>query len=290
MRSYHGKYQQKKKSTQSRPFLWAGIGCCLLALVLLMYVMLFLESAARARRDSAQTVSAYVKAPTEATAEAAKAPGTTPVEKSAEVSAEASTEAPTEPPRFPTVDFAGLREKNPDVVAWLQIPALEGLDYPVVLGPDNAYYTTHSWDGSENDHGAIFLDYQNTGDFSQVHSILYGHCMKDGTMFQKLGKWEGDTFFENTDKTLLLFLSQEVRVYEIFAVERVNALDARVYRADYLPDEAWAQALAQTLAAASHSTGPELNQSDRVISLSTCVGDMDRLVVHAVCREQVPVS
>ena len=79
-------------------------------------------------------------------------------------------------------------------------------------------------------------------------------------------------------------------MYEIFAVERVNALDSRVYRADYLPDDLWAQALAQALASAAQSTGPELTKNDRVLTLSTCIGDMDRLVVHAVCREQVPVS
>ena len=109
-------------------------------------------------------------------------------------------------------------------------------------------------------------------------------------MFQPLGKWEGPEYFAGTDKTLLLFLPTETRVYEIFAVERVNALDNRVYRTDYPPDESWAQALSETLAAAEHSTSPALDQSSRVLTLSTCIGDMDRLVVHAVCREQVPVS
>ena len=295
MGTYRGKYL---KSTQSRPFFWVGIGCCLLAGVFLLYVLLFAGSAVRQRQSSRQDTSTYVKAPSQAPTEAAvpeeSAPGTDaalPIGSTpTEAPSEAPTEAPTEPPRFPSIDFEGLREKNPDVVAWLRLPAMEGLDYPVVLGQDNAYYTARSWDGTENEHGAIFLDYQNTADFSQVHSILYGHCMKDGTMFQPLGKWEGPEYFAGTDKTLLLFLPTETRVYEIFAVERVNALDSRVYRTDYPPDESWAQALSETLAAAEHSTSPALDQSSRVLTLSTCIGDMDRLVVHAVCREQVPVS
>lgn len=296
MKHYHGKYQSSTQtSTRARPFFWVGLGCCLAAAGFFVYLGLFFLGAARQRQASAKAAKTYVQqAPAQTAQDSTKevapeqAPEQAPEPDAAKAKEpeEPSTEAPTQP-RFPTIDFQSLWEKNPQVVAWLQIPAMESLNYPVVLGQDNAYYAHHSWEGTESDHGAIFLDYGNTADFSQVHSILYGHCMKDGTMFQPLGKWEGPEYFKNTDRTLLLFLPGETRVYEIFAVERVNALDSRVYKTDYASDGTWSAALAKTLQTASVKSDPILTQDSRVLTLSTCMGDMERLVVHALCIEEI---
>ena len=289
MPKYHGKFEKK---TRRRPFLWIGLGCSVLALICACFIVKFLYGVAKAgntRRQAIQTYVLPVPSESEATVpdQTRSEPTTAPEEETPQTTGE--TTVPTQPPRFPTIDFAGLREKNEDVVAWLQIPALEIINYPVVLGGDNAYYTTHAWDGEESENGAIFLDFQNQGDFSQIHNILYGHCMKDGSMFQSLGKWEGPEFFSSSDRTVLLYLPEETRVYEFFAVERVNALDSRVYRTDYTADEVWKAALRETLRKSQHGTELELTAQSEVLTLSTCVGDMNRLVVHAVCVEHVPL-
>ena len=174
-------------------------------------------------------------------------------------------------------------------MGWLQLPGLEVINYPVVLGQDNAYYTTHTWDGEESENGAIFLDFRNKGDFSQIHNVIYGHCMKDGTMFQSLGEWEKESFQNTGDRMLLLYLPGETRVYEIFAVERVNALDSRVFKLDYTPGEDWEKALEETVRVSYMKTKADLGSGSEVLTLSTCVGGMTRLVVHAVCVEKVPV-
>ena len=198
------------------------------------------------------------------------------------------TTAETQPPRFPTVDFAGLREKNPDVVAWIQIPALEGVDYPVVMGEDNAYYVNHNWENQESEEGAIFLDFRNRSDFSQPHNILYGHCMKDGTMFQPLGQWEKESFLRESDRTVLLYLPDEVRVYEIIGSERVNALDSRVYKTDYTAGEEWAEAIGETLKHLWYESDVVCDGDSELLTLSTCMGGDQRLTVHAICVEHVP--
>ena len=302
MPKYHGKYQ---RPSRSRPFWWIGVGCSILALVFALSVGGFLYGAWKVRNASRQAIQTYVM-PVPSVPETTLAPETIPPTEAQSLATTApqeetvpettvpettvpETTVPTEPPRFPTIDFAGLREKNADVVGWIQIPTLEVINYPVVQGGDNAYYTSHSWDGEKGENGAIFLDFHNQGDFSQIHNILYGHCMKDGTMFQSLGKWEGPEFFKNNDKTVLLYLPGETRVYEIFAVERVDALDSRVYRTDYAADEAWEAALSETLQRAQHGSNLELTAQSEVLTLSTCVGDMSRLVVHAVCVEHVPI-
>lgn len=289
MANYHGKYT---KPSRSRIYFWIGIGCAIPALVCAFFVGSFLVGAVRARNDRSQTIQTYV-IPAAAVSETAAPEQMSneetipPLEVVAEPTEE--TTVSTQPPRFPTIDFAGLREKNTDVVAWLQIPALEIIDYPVVLGEDNAYYTTHTWDKEESENGAIFLDFRNQGDFSQIHNVIYGHCMKDGTMFQSLGEWEKESFQKTGDKTLLLYLPGETRVYEIFAVERVNALDSRVFKMDYTSGEDWEKALQETVRVSYMDSQVDLSGASEVVTLSTCIGGMTRLVVHAVCVEKVPV-
>lgn len=293
MANYHGKYS---KPSRSRLFFWIGIGCAVPALVCAFFVGSFLAGAVKARNSQSQTIRNYVK-PAVSNAEAAAprttdetAPGEEPSSSAAAiVETTEETTAPTEPPRFPTIDFAGLKEKNQDVVAWLQIPAMDMIDYPVTLGEDNAYYTTHTWQKEESENGAIFLDFRNEGDFSQVHNIVYGHCMKDGTMFHDLGEWEKTSFYNTNDRTVLLYLPAETRVYEIFAVERVNALDSRVFKTDYSADESWEEALQETLRLSQQDTEQTLTAQSEVLTLSTCVGGLTRLVIHAVCLERVPV-
>ena len=243
MHKYQGKYQAPRP--KRRPFLYLGLGCAAFALIAAAYVGLFFWTGAQRKQASRQTAMEYVTP-------AAPAQPSPETEPDTEIPAPSETTVPettaeTQPPRFPTVDCEGLREKNPDVVAWIQIPALEGVDYPVVMGEDNAYYVTHNWEKQESEEGAIFLDFRNKPDFSQPHNILYGHCMKDGTMFQPLGQWEKESFLRGSDRTVLLYLPEEVRVYEIIGSERVGSLDSRVYKTDYAAGQDWANAIGETL-------------------------------------------
>lgn len=284
MHKYQGKYQAPRP--KRRPFLYLGLGCAAFALIAAAYVGLFFWTGAQRKQASRQTAMEYVTP----TAPAQPSPETEP---DTEIPAPSETTVPettaeTQPPRFPTVDFEGLREKNPDVVAWIQIPALEGLNYPVVIGEDNAYYVNHNWENQESEEGAIFLDFRNSSDFSQPHNILYGHCMKDGTMFQPLGQWEKESFLRGSDRTVLLYLPEEVRVYEIIGSERVNALDSRVYKTDYAAGDTWADAIGETLRHLWYDSDVVYDGNSKILTLSTCMGGDQRLTVHAICVERVP--
>ena len=89
---------------------------------------------------------------------------------------------------FRTIDFAGLRSKNREICAWLWIPGC-ALDVPVAHGQDNAYYLTHDAFCRERIYGSIFAPCDTPEDFSERHTILYGHNMRDGTMFGGLKKY-----------------------------------------------------------------------------------------------------
>ena len=284
MHKYQGKYQAPRP--KRRPFLYLGLGCAAFALIAAAYVGLFFWTGAQRKQASRQTAMEYVTP-------AAPAQLSPETEPDTEIPAPSETTVPettaeTQPPRFPTVDFEGLREKNPDVVAWIQIPALEGLDYPVVIGEDNAYYVNHNWEKEESEEGAIFLDFRNHSDFSQPHNILYGHCMKDGTMFQSLGQWEKESFLRGSDRTVLLYLPEEVRVYEIIGSERVGSLDSRVYKTDYAAGQDWANAIGETLRHLWYESDVEYDGNSEILTLSTCMGGDQRLTVHAICVERVP--
>lgn len=126
-----------------------------------------------------------------------------------------------------TVDFAALQEINPDVVAWIRIPGV--LEYPVVRGGDNSYYLNHTVQKTYNIAGSIFLDYRNERDFSDSKNIIYGHNMKDGSMFHVLRNYQDIDFFqEHTDMEIYLPDGRTLN-YQIIACEQVPA-DSEVYQ------------------------------------------------------------
>ena len=159
MRKYQGKFHSNPP--KRRPFLYIGLGCAAFALIAAAYVGLFFWTGSQRKQASRQTAMEYVSPVTLPAAQTPKETKATHTTEAPETTVPETT-AETQPPRFPTVDFAGLREKNPDVVAWIQVPALEGLDYPVVMGEDNAYYVTHNWQKEESEEGAIFLDFRTS--------------------------------------------------------------------------------------------------------------------------------
>lgn len=126
-----------------------------------------------------------------------------------------------------TVDFASLQAINPDIVAWLRIPGV--LEYPVVRGKDNSYYLNHTVQKTYNIAGSIFLDYRNERDFSDSKNIIYGHNMKDGSMFHVLRNYQDIDFFqEHTDMEVYLPDGRTLN-YQIIACEQVPA-DSEVYQ------------------------------------------------------------
>ena len=118
----------------------------------------------------------------------------------------------TEPaPVGPTIDFAGLEEINEDCVAWIYIEDT-AINYPVVQGSDNSYYLKHLIDGKWNSAGCIFLDSRVDSDISDRHSIIYGHHMKDGTMFSGLTKYKKQDYYEAHPAGLLITPEQTYRI------------------------------------------------------------------------------
>lgn len=122
------------------------------------------------------------------------------------------------------IDFDELRAINEDIVAWIQIPRI-GVDYPVVQGKDDEPYLHYTFDGIANKAGSIFLDYRNRADFTDSKVILYGHNMKDGSMFSNLKKYQ-DADFRKEQGKVLLYLPDKVLECVIVEWRRVSVRDS----------------------------------------------------------------
>ncbi len=184
-----------------------------------------------------------------------------------------------------TVDFAHLRSENKEICAWLWIPGCD-LDVPVVRGQDDAYYLTHNPFGEERIYGSIFAPCDTPEEFSEQHTILYGHNMRDGTMFGGLKKYR-DAAFEEAYPCLYLYLPGEAWRCRIFSVEETEA-ESDVYRTGSWKEtdwDAWTQERKENSLITCEGAAKKIR---KVLTLSTCIGDgssQQRLTVHAAVEE-----
>lgn len=194
-------------------------------------------------------------------------------------SGDTSEELPDEP-QLLEVDFDALQAASGDVCGWIQVSGLDIINYPLVWREDNDYYTSHTWDGKDSRYGAIFLDQDNSNDLRDAYSMIYGHNMKDGSMFGQLKKYRDEQFFLDNGGQVILYLPDRTCVYQIFSVRHVASNAESVYTLGFDHDEAFGEYLQYMVKDSLYDTGVPVSKEDSVITLSTCSGD-DRLVLHA---------
>ena len=181
-----------------------------------------------------------------------------------------------------TVDFEALQTASPYAKAWIHISGLNVVDYPVVWYTDDDFFLDHAWDGSSSRYGAIFLETANAPDFSDCYSILYGHNMKNGSMFGSLKKYQDASFFAENGGIITLYLPGETRTYQIFAARYADPSDQGVYMVGFAHDDTFGNYLQDIKAKSLYDTGVSVSKDDNVIVLSTCAkGGTERFVVHA---------
>lgn len=115
------------------------------------------------------------------------------------------------------IDFESLKKINPDIVAWLEVPGTV-ISYPVVQAKDNETYLKRDFEGGESAAGAIFLDCDSDADLMGFHSILYGHHMKNQTMFAQIVKFKEEDFFRKNREVILYTPDKEIRLKTVAAV------------------------------------------------------------------------
>ena len=172
------------------------------------------------------------------------------------------------------IDFDAMhREISEDIYAWIYIPNTH-IDYPVFQHPtDNSYYLEHNIDGSEGYPGCIYTENYNAKDFSDPHTVIYGHNMRDTTMFSDLHLYEDEEFFEN-NRYVYIYTEDMVYVYKIFAAYQTNNAH-QLLNYDFSNKNTVKSYLENT---ASRMEEPKVydedtvfSEDDQILTLSTCV-------------------
>lgn len=184
---------------------------------------------------------------------------------------------------WPEVDFDALQEINSDIVGWIYIEGTS-INYPIVQGEDNSYYLKHLFSKEWNSSGCIFMDSRNSLDFSDRHTIIYGHHMKNGTMFSDLDGYKTQEFYEQ-HPTVMLMTPRAKYLVELFA-GYVSDLDSSAWDLGFTAS-GYTDWLKDTKAHSCFSSPVEPEVSDCVVTLSTCSYEFSdaRFVVVGVARE-----
>lgn len=184
------------------------------------------------------------------------------------------------------VDFVGLKKVNPDVIAWIQIPALD-ISYPVVQGNDNYYYLHHMFDGQANKNGSIFADYHNQPDFTDSNTIVYGHNMKNGSMFGTLDRYREQSLYQQYP-CFYIYIPGSVLEYQIISCYAGRNGSAG-YTYSFPAPEDFQKFVDTVLSYSGYDTGVAVTDTDHIVTLSTCVNsDRNyRYLVHGKLKQKI---
>ena len=194
-------------------------------------------------------------------------------------------------PQF-RVNFDELLAINPDTIGWIRFsPEPSIISYPIVQGEDNDEYLHKTFSANENTLGAIFLNAGNQSDFSDRNSIIYGHRMKDGSMFRHLQDYEERAFWENNPYFYIYTPDGREITYHIYSAGQVEDT-SDTYLTSFASDEEYQAFLDMTKEVSLYDTGVELTTEDTIVTLSTCTSASDehRFVVRGVKEKEVNIN
>ena len=179
------------------------------------------------------------------------------------------------------IDFKKLKEINSDTVGWIRVNNTN-IDYPIVKYSDNNYYLNHNFYKEVNSAGWIFADCVNSFDTLDKNTILYGHHMRNGSMFGNLPHLLEDSWnFENENS--YFYFSTEGKSYkaEIFSVYSMKVSELEIPN-KFNNDEEFLEYTQRLKKLSIKDFNVNINKDDKIITLCTCGGSNKyRVVVHA---------
>ncbi|MDO4285156.1 MAG: class B sortase [Eubacteriales bacterium] len=182
------------------------------------------------------------------------------------------------------IDYETLAKINPDFAGVLYIPALS-LRYPVAASRDNAEYLTRTFEGQENSSGCIFMDTYTNTDMSSVNSFIFGHNMKNGTMFGSLKRFYQEEGLCASDPYVYLYTPDAVYQYEIFSYYLAD-MYSDAYQ-DFAGAGGYDDYVRRAISRSAYQPERAMDYSlrPRLLTLSTCAGasgSAERFLVHGV--------
>lgn len=194
--------------------------------------------------------------------------------------------AKVDPKQFTgVVDWKALKKVNPDVQGWLYQKGTV-INYPVVQGTDNDTYLHTRFDKQWSGGGTLFVDCRMEKDFKGFNSIIYGHHMKDGSMFRSIRGYTKEEGYYDKHKTLELATPHGNYHLVLFSAFITKATDENTYKMTYDGDEkqayidrAWERS---ELPITRDSV--DVTKNDRLVTLSTCAYDYEEARYIVMCK------
>lgn len=181
--------------------------------------------------------------------------------------------------------FQELLALNNRIVGWISLNGTE-LDNPILQAEDNEFYLHHNYLDEESRAGSIFMDFRN--DFEELgkHTILYGHVMRNGSMFGGLANYNEQSYAEEHAVISFETLYASYDLYVFAAYETTT--DFYYIETDFT-EESYNEFLNDIQSRSKISMPIQVNETDRIVTLSTCTTssrDNERFVVHAKVVEK----
>lgn len=183
------------------------------------------------------------------------------------------------------INFDALKRQNPDTVAWIHLKDTK-INYPIVQASDNDKYLRRMFNGNKGIGGTLFVDYRIASPFNDFNTIVYGHSMKDSTMFGALKNYKNKSYASSHPTFDLVTPASKNRL-EVVAFLHIPA-DSSVYNVVDSKNQAAKDAYVKLInSTASYTTGSGFTSKDTLVLLSTCAYDYDG-ARHVVVAKKIP--
>lgn len=183
--------------------------------------------------------------------------------------------------------FVELQKKNPDMIGWISIEGTE-VDYPILQSLDNEYYLKHNYQSEVARAGSIFKDYRNQSE-DEKNTIIYGHNMKDGSMFASINNYLNPDFYKE-HPTFEYETETKSYTVEVFAAYETTT-DFYYIETNFQEPGSFTTYLDSVKLKSTITTNIEVSENDQILTLSTCDSGLDygkgRFVVQGKLVEKI---
>lgn len=182
--------------------------------------------------------------------------------------------------KFINVDLTKLKKINDETIGWIKVNGTN-INYPFVQHKDNKYYLTHQFDKKVNSAGWVFMDFRNNPVEFDDNTIIYAHGRLNNTMFGSLRNVVKSSWYSNTQNYVVKISTEyENTLWQVFSTYRIKTTDDYL-QVDFSSDEEYVEFLDMIKKRSVHDYNVDLSKDDKIITLSTCHNDTDKVVLHA---------
>ena len=184
------------------------------------------------------------------------------------------------------IDFESLKKKNSDTVAYIKVNNTK-IDYVVVKGKDNDYYLHHNFNKKWNVAGWVFADYHNKFDESDKNIVIYGHNMKNGSMFGTLKTILNKKWYKNKKNNIVNLVTENGEYsYQVFSIYSIDSEDYYI-NTKFKNNKEFDKFVKKIKSRSIYNYKVDVSGNDKILTLSSCIGTKGkRVVLHAKLIEE----